>query len=100
MWCATDNIDFIIDRVADKTTAPKDRVNLFLNNTLLNPQRSIVSYHIAHDATVRMEIGGCVNSKLPVGHVDVGSLVFAHPAKGAVEFDKTKQLEQVLHSRD
>ena len=61
MWCATDNVDFLLDRIANKTTAPKELVNIFINDMRLNPQRSIASYHIAHDATVRMEIGGCGN---------------------------------------
>ena len=100
MWCATDKVDFIIDRVADKTTAPKDMVSLFHNDVRLNPQCSISSYRITHDTTVRMEIGGCANSKLPVGHVDVGSLEFAYPAAGSMEFAKPKQLEQVPPPRD
>ena len=100
MWCATDKVDFIIDRVADKTTAPKDMVSLFLNDVRLNPQCSIASYRITHDTTVRMEIGGCANTKLPVCHVDAGSFVFAHPAAGSVEFAKTKQLEQVLPPKE
>ena len=56
MWRRGDTVDFVRDKIATKTTLHKDEIAIFSKLELMDPIRSLESYHLEHDSRVEFEI--------------------------------------------
>ena len=56
MWNSSDTVAFITDILAHKTTTPQDHICLLIGRMKLDPLRTIKSYNLRHDDTLKMVI--------------------------------------------
>ena len=78
-------MDFVRDKIATKRTMDKDEIAIFSKLELMDPIRSLESYHLEHDSQVKFEIGewqtGSSASRLvadgPVGGATDGQQITA-----------------------